>query len=81
MKSRVEQRSSTHSSMPQGLSKICLVLSRCADTLNSFEEMRQNASMIQEQWIIGLTTPTVIGDIASFVHRIPECDLKADPAE
>jgi hypothetical protein len=62
--------------MPQGPSKICLVLSRCADTLNSFEEMRQIASMIQERWIIGLTTPTGIGNIASLVHRIPERDLK-----
>jgi hypothetical protein len=53
-----------------------LVASRCADTVNSFEEMRQHASTLQQRRIIGLTAPANISNIASFKHRIPECDLK-----
>ncbi len=46
------------------------------NALNSLEEMRQKASMIQEQWIIGLTPPTIVGNVTGFVHRIPERDLE-----
>jgi hypothetical protein len=59
-----------------GFSNFCLDVPSRTNALNSIEKMREKASMIQQQWIIGLTSPTVIGDIASFVHRIPECDLK-----
>jgi hypothetical protein len=49
---------------------------RRTNALNSIEKMREKASMLQQQWIIGLTSPTIIANIASFEHRIPECDLK-----
>jgi hypothetical protein len=53
-----------------------LVAHRRTNAFNSIEEMRQKVSMLQQHWITGLTTPTIIGNIASFVHRIPKRDLK-----
>jgi hypothetical protein len=62
--------------MPQSPSIFCLDVPRRTNALNSIEKMREKASMLQQQWIIGLTSPTIIANIASFEHRIPECDLK-----
>jgi hypothetical protein len=62
--------------MPHDHSDPGLVTARRTNALNPIEKMRQNALMFQQTRIIKLTSPTIIGDIASFPHRVPECDLQ-----